>query len=320
MRRAVLVGLVCALAAGCASRTPLVESGAVRTGDEIVIGGRMFHTGTPVVLWSGPGGYDAYAPSAGETADGDGKCYGLRSDVLDPEYVARVAPEGWDYGALRRHVDQFVIHYDACGTSRGCFRVLHDVRGLSCHFLLDLDGTVYQTLDVKERAWHATTSNGRSVGIEIANIGAFGAGDDATLDEWYGVGDDGRVRVTLPARLGDGGVRTAVFVARPARGEPIEGRVQGQTLRQYDLTDEQYEALIRLTAALCTALPEIRCDYPRDGSGRLVTHALPEDELESYRGLIGHYHVQTNKVDPGPAFDWERVVDGARRLMEERAD
>jgi len=292
----------------------------VRSGDEIVVGGRMVHTGTRVVLWSDPGGYNAYAPSPGETADADGKCYGSRSDVLDDAYVARVAPEGWDYPALRRHVDQFVIHYDACGTSRECFRVLHDVRGLSVHFLLDLDGTVYQTLDAKERAWHATTSNGRSVGIEIANIGAYEPGDDAVLDEWYGVGADGRVRVTLPARLGDGGVRTPGFVARPARDEPVEGQIQGQTLRQYDLTDEQYGALIRLTAALCTALPEIRCDYPRGADGRLVTHSLPSDELEAYRGVLGHEHVQTNKVDPGPAFDWERVVDGARRLMRERDD
>ena len=34
--------------------------------------------------------------------------------------------------------------------------------------MLDVDGTIYQTLDVKERAWHATTSNTRAVGIEIA--------------------------------------------------------------------------------------------------------------------------------------------------------
>ncbi len=30
-----------------------------------------------------------------------------------------------------------------------------------------------QTLDLKERAWHASTANTRSIGIEIANIGAY---------------------------------------------------------------------------------------------------------------------------------------------------
>ena len=39
--------------------------------------------------------------------------------------------------------------------------------------MLDLDGTIYQTLDLKEGAWHATVANGRSIGIEIANIGAY---------------------------------------------------------------------------------------------------------------------------------------------------
>ena len=40
------------------------------------------------------------------------------------------------------------------------------------HFLLDLDGTIYQTLDLKERALHVGASNTRSVGVEIANLGA----------------------------------------------------------------------------------------------------------------------------------------------------
>ena len=31
-----------------------------RKGDEIVIAGQFFHTGAPVVLWTDPGGYDAY--------------------------------------------------------------------------------------------------------------------------------------------------------------------------------------------------------------------------------------------------------------------
>jgi hypothetical protein len=31
-----------------------------RAGDEIVVAGQLFHTGAPVVLWTDPGGYDAY--------------------------------------------------------------------------------------------------------------------------------------------------------------------------------------------------------------------------------------------------------------------
>jgi hypothetical protein len=31
-----------------------------RKGDEIMVAGQLFHTGAPVVLWTDPGGYDAY--------------------------------------------------------------------------------------------------------------------------------------------------------------------------------------------------------------------------------------------------------------------
>ena len=50
--------------------------------------------------------------------------------------------------------------------------------------------------------------------------------------------------------------------------------IQGQMLRQYDFTDEQYESLVRLTATLCTLFPRIRCDYPRDAAGALIRGKL----------------------------------------------
>ena len=36
-----------------------------RRGDEIMVCGQLYHTTTRVVLWTDPGGYDAYASSAG---------------------------------------------------------------------------------------------------------------------------------------------------------------------------------------------------------------------------------------------------------------
>ena len=40
--------------------TPKPGTLAPRTGDEIVVAGQFVHTGTRVVLWMDPGGYDAY--------------------------------------------------------------------------------------------------------------------------------------------------------------------------------------------------------------------------------------------------------------------
>jgi N-acetylmuramoyl-L-alanine amidase len=311
---------------GCSATRP----GAIvpRSGDEIMVCGQLFHTGTPVVLWTDPGGYDAYrverrfvpydhsswAATTQDTATiHTPNRYGIRDAVLTPQQIEQVRGGGWDLPLLRSKIDQLVFHYDDSGTSRECFKTLQDGRGLSVHFMLDLDGTIYQTLDVKEKAWQATIANSRSIGIEIANRGAYPTPN--LLKQWYAEDAEGHTRVVIPKALGDGGERTKGFIARPIRDGIVRGEVQGQMLAQYDYTPQQYAALIRLTAALCTIFPRINCDYPRDEHGRLITHKLPDDQLAAYHGLIGHFHIQTNKVDPGPAFQWERVVEGARNLM-----
>jgi N-acetyl-anhydromuramyl-L-alanine amidase AmpD len=301
-----------------------------RKGDEIVVAGQLFHTGTRVVLWTDPGGYDAYrterrfapldqadfATSQKEVKDLSApNRYNLRKGDLTDAEIERVRGGGWDLPLLQRVVDQFVYHYDVCGTSRQCFKILHDMRGLSVHFMLDVDGTIYQTLDLKERAWHATTSNSRSVGIEIANMGAYGNAEKSPLGDWYAKDADGKTRLTIPESFGDGGLLTKGFVGRPRLNEAVVGTVQGRQLTQYDYTPEQYAALIKLTAALCKVFPKMKCDYPRDADGRLALQKLADDELRQYAGLIGHWHIQTNKVDPGPAFDWDYIVANARRFM-----
>lgn len=288
--------------------------------------GRLFHTGTPVVLFCDPGGYDAYrtqrrfVPLADAEFTAAGPIatpnrYGNRTAGLSDREIEETRAGNWELELLRRQVDQFVIHYDVAGTSRACFRVLHDVRGLSVHFMIDLDGTVYQTLDVKERAWHATVSNDRSLGVELANIGAYRTGTASPLDRWYKQDERG-VRVVLPPEYGSGGMRTPDFVARPARPERIRGVINGEQLEMYDFTAQQYEALTRLIATLCAVLPGIATDYPRDASDSTVLRrTLSAEELAAFKGVLGHWHVQQNKVDPGPAFDWDRVVGGASTLL-----
>lgn len=330
LRRFRGLAAVLALLGGEAVAAEKVGAKVERKGDEIVVAGQLFHTSTPVVTWMDPGGYDAYrverrfapidkasfADSAKEVKGlNSPNRYGMRTRGMAPEAVERVRGGGWDLDTLRGVVDQFVIHYDVAGTSKRCFQVLHDARGLSVHFMLDLDGTVYQTLDLKEAAWHATIANGRSIGIEIANMGAYPVNGSDPFASWYKKGDDGHTRLVIPGGPEQSGERDTSAVLRPSRDEPVVGEVQGQTLRQYDLTPRQYDALVKLTATLCTVFPRITCDYPRDPSGRLVTRKLPDETLKGYHGLLGHYHVQTNKTDPGPAFQWDKLVTEARALM-----
>ena len=209
-----------------------------RLGDEIVVCGRRFHAGTRVVLWTDPGGYDATstalhfgpAPLGTETPPDGKRRYhpGRRVDGGETgDY--QVPPGSEDLAALREAVDLFVLHYDVCGTSQQCFKVLHDRRALSVHFLLDADGTIYQTLDLRERAWHAGHANTRSVGVEIAQIGSRALSDGAglrTLEAWYPRDAQGRY-LRLPEWMGDGGMEPRDAPLRPARPGRVDGPIQG---------------------------------------------------------------------------------------------
>ena len=284
--------------------TDSLRDAPVDATDFIVVAGRRVGIGTRVVKWDDAGGYSAYLEGKhfDRTAAPDGKRrYGTRPG----------APKTLE--ALRETVHQFVVHYDVCGTSRQCFKVLQDVRNLSVHFLLDVDGTIYQTLDVTERAWHATVANDGAVGIEIAHPGAWRSPLNADMRRWYVKDQDGW-RMRFPAWMTETGVRTPGFVPRPARPKFVSGVVQGEEYHQFDFTAEQYAALARLLAGINRALPRIRLEAPRDVDGSVVGRALAPDALLRFDGVVGHYHVQTNKQDPGPAFQWDRVLDEARRL------
>lgn len=328
IRSFTLVASLALLGTGCQSPRP--GTFEPRTGDEIVVAGKFVHTGTPVVLWLDPGGYDAYrverrfAPfdesgwRASSNAIKDLKSpnrYGMRVDHLSTNEIERVRGGGWDLPLLQKMVDQFVIHFDDASISRNCFKTLHDDRDLSVHFMLDIDGTIYQTLDLKERAWHATTSNTRSVGIEIANTGAFHNETNRQFAKWYKHEPGVQTTITIPQELGNGGVHTPGFVGHPARPDPIWGNVQGQDWVQYDYTPQQYAALVKLTATLCQVFPKLKCHYPADADGHLITHKLPDDMLNNYEGVLGHYHIQTNKEDPGPAFNWDYVIGNAQKII-----
>lgn len=343
-----------ALAGWCALAALMAATSArSQTNDEIIVCGERFHTGVPIVLWTDQGGYDFHYTTAAVGTPEERKPTRVRKMPLTDEDIAKVGREGWTPEFLRQNVDQFVIHYSVDPTSRDTFNTLVK-RHLAVQFMLDLDGTIYQTMDAQEEAAHATKANGRSVGIEIANLGARNSADMAQLHEWYKKDASGQTVIQVPTQIEkDGhptpytsGIRTKDFHGKPARPQPIKGIIQGKEYQQYDFTPQQYNALTHLTAALCTAFPKITCDYPRqkrsfgnptlqmvkDGPashsnalaafnepGILIPHALPPEQYDGYQGVLGHYHVQLDKQDPGPAFQWDTVIQGARKLMTPQA-
>ena len=86
-----------------------------------------------------------------------------------PNFDARTTP-----------VDILLLHYTGMQSAGAALERLCDpATKVSCHWLIEEDGTVHRLVDEQMRAWHAGTSfwagardiNSRSIGIELVNPG-----------------------------------------------------------------------------------------------------------------------------------------------------
>jgi N-acetylmuramoyl-L-alanine amidase len=77
-------------------------------------------------------------------------------------------------------IDILLLHYTGMATAEAALERLTDpLAQVSCHWLIDEDGTLYRLVDEERRAWHAgrsfwagcTDVNSRSIGIELVNPG-----------------------------------------------------------------------------------------------------------------------------------------------------
>lgn len=182
-------------------------------------------------------------------------------------------------------VRMFVIHFDNCLNSEMCYKVLHDERGLSVHFLIDNDGTIYQTLDLCHMGFQCAHVNAFSFGVELANMG-----DAKRYEGWY----------TSP--------RYARFNRGPKRAIDAV-KVHGHTMLCYHYTDAQMRALTELAKGLRFALPNLALEYPQSAPGKQSWGLLPN--FRSFKGYLGHYHTTEGKWDPG-LFDFKKFIDGIR--------
>ena len=175
----------------------------------------------------------------------------------------------YDYtGRPRRKVRYFVNHWDVCLSSRSCHGVMGK-KGLSIHFMIDNDGTIYQTLDIQHAAFHAGSSrtNRASIGVEISNAYY------PKYQDWY-------------KRNG--------FGERPI----IEGaRVHGNELEPFtDFYPIQKEAL----KALWTAVHEatgVSYETPVNQFGTFSKGYEQEVAHGSFSGFVSHYHISKRKID-----------------------
>jgi N-acetyl-anhydromuramyl-L-alanine amidase AmpD len=178
----------------------------------------------------------------------------------------------------------FVAHWDVCLSTKSMVNVLID-RGLSVHFGIDNDGTIYQLLDTKEIAWHAKGVNTKSVGVEIAN------GVSLKYNDHY-------KKIGLPPRP-------------VIQSEIIHGREIGPFLGFYPA---QIAAFKALTEALHNA-HKISLNVPVDANGKLLKGVSDEVAANTFNGVVGHYHVTTNKTDPGNLPLQEVVTEISNEIL-----
>jgi hypothetical protein len=267
----------------------------------VIIGDKEFTVNAPVVNWH-QSGWDAtkeYCIPTKESmekpclAAGPGKQYPYGS-MLVP-YTSRFSTRPHlrndksggrfpTYEAVKATIKQFVIHHDGCASADMCFNVLQNERGLSVHFLVDNDGTIYQTIDLGLMAYHASDWNTYSIGVELCNFGeAFRRPD------YYD--------------RGHAGPRRDVALCK----------INGNTLKAFDYTSAQIDSFSRLCRELLRLLPNLPAEYPQASPGVPAWDTMKDATLrrETYAGYVGHYHINTQKWDPGP-FDFKKFCSKLR--------
>jgi hypothetical protein len=171
-------------------------------------------------------------------------------------------------GKAERKPTMFVNHWDACLSSKACADVLQK-RGISVHFCIDNDGTIYQLLDTQHVAWHAGDRkiNHLSIGVEVANAYY------TKYQGWYEKNGFGKRPIIDDARCH--GTKLPPFLGF----YPV-----------------QLQALQALWKSLHQGLG-ILLACPTDATGKLVTTVDPRCESGQFKGFVNHYNITKRKTD-----------------------
>ena len=170
---------------------------------------------------------------------------------------------GYRRQTSKRDVKYFVNHWDVCLSSESCVKVLRK-RGISVHFCIDNDGTIYQLMDTNHIAYHAGSSkwNAASIGVEITNAYY------PKYQNWY---------------------KKNGYGERPIwSGKKVHGGKLGDFLGFYDV---QLEALKALWSAINKGH-----NVPLIGP-KVADTVDPESVKCKFRGIINHYNLKKSKID-----------------------
>ena len=202
-----------------------------------------------------------------------------------------------DLATVQGIVDMVVLHSDITVDSQSCFRVLKQ-RGFSTHFMVNWDGTIYQGTDPAAMAVHAASElsknvNNHAIGIDVNCLQTNYVQASAAVDP---------AKVGLADQMATGATRRM--------SEVVE--INGVPWKSWGYTDAQYDALIKLLLELATHFPKLKLAAPMDERGEVIWQ-VPEAIDTEKMGIYGHMHLTAQKFDPGPGFDWPRLIQGLQK-------
>lgn len=213
------------------------------------------------------------------------------SSITDSEYLYPRRSKGnvvTKIDELKELVQMVVLHSDITWTSRECFDVLCR-RGFSTHFMIDWDGKIYQSADLRDATLHAGEVNNFSIGIDLNN-----RLPNILMED---------VRYPPP----DYPEMEEEKFKRPLSEVMM---INGGRYQSYGYTDPQYNSLIGLLKTLIKIFSLIKPQCPFGENGEIITNVL---ENTAFAGFVAHWHISPTRWDPGPGFDWQRVFHGLSR-------
>ena len=160
------------------------------------------------------------------------------------------------------------FYFYVCLSSESCARVLNK-RGISVHFCIDNDGTIYQLLDTQHRAWHAgdRSVNDSSIGVEISNAYYL------KYQSWYKANGFGERPVVTDAK--------------------VHGRTLEPHLGFYPVQIQALQALME-AVSIANDIP-LQTPLNPDGTFSTVYERRVADSL--FQGFVSHYHITERKID-----------------------
>ena len=188
----------------------------------------------------------------------------------------------YDFSVNDRKPTMIVTHWDAALSADSCYKILKK-RGISSHFVIDNDGTIYQMVDTKHTCWHAgiRSVNKASIGIDFTNAYY------TKYQDWY-------------ERKG--------FGPRPVlEGVKVHGRTLDPFLGYYPVQIQAYKALLK-------GLSEhygIKLNCPLDEDNELLTTVDDTAAEGEFEGVVAHYHLTRRKKDTA-GLELKKILEDIR--------